>query len=106
MAHIAVVLVEVGAVKVGERVAVGGKVDGHKVHDDTNAHPVAGVDKGCKVGGVAVAAGDREVTGGLVAPAAVKGMLCQRQQLHMGEAVIQQPGDQLPGQLPVIVPAV
>ena len=106
VAHIAVVLVEVGAVKVGERVAVGGKVDGHKVHDDTNAHPVAGVDKGRKVGGVAVAAGDREVTGGLVAPTAVKGMLCQRQQLHMGEAVIQQPGDQLPGQLPVIVPAV
>ena len=33
-------------------------------------------------------------------------MLCQRQQLHMGEAVIQQPGNQLPGQLPVIVPTV
>ena len=95
-----------GAVKVGQRVAVGGKVDRHKVHDDADAHPVAGVDKGCKVGRGAVAAGHGEIAGGLVAPAAVEGMLGQRQQLHMGEAVVQQPGDQLPRQLAVVVPAV
>ena len=33
-------------------------------------------------------------------------MFCQRQKLYMGEVVFQQPGDELPGQLFVIVPAV
>ncbi len=52
VAHIAVVLVELGAVKVGQRVGVGRKVDGDKVHDDADAHPVAGVDEGGKLGRV------------------------------------------------------
>ena len=47
-----------------------------------------------------------EVAGGLVAPAAVEGVFCQRQKLYMGEVVFQQPGNELPGQLFVIVPAV
>ena len=106
MAHVAVVFVEVGAVKVGQCVGVGRKVDGDKVHDDADAHPVAGVDKGGKLGRGAVPAGDGEVAGGLVAPAAVEGVFCQRQKLYMGEVVFQQPGDELPGQLFVIVPAV
>ena len=106
VAHVAVVFVEVGAVKVGQRVGVGRKVDGDKVHDDADAHPVAGVDEGGELGRGAVPAGDGEVAGGLVAPAAVEGVLGQRQQLHMGEVVLQQPRDQLPGQLFVVVPAV
>ena len=57
VAHIAVVFVEVGAVEVDEGVAVGCKVDGDKVHDDANAHPVTGVDEGGKVRRGAVAAG-------------------------------------------------
>ena len=56
--------------------------------------------------GGAVPAGDGEVAGGLVAPAAVEGVFCQRQKLYMGEVVLQQPGDELPSQLFVIVPAV
>ena len=59
-----------------------------------------------KLGRGAVPAGDGEVAGGLVAPAAVEGVFCQRQKLYMGEVVFQQPGDEFPGQLFVIVPAV
>ena len=106
VAHIAVVFVEVGAVKVGQCVGVGRKVDGDKVHDDADAHPVAGVDEGGELGRGAVPAGDGEVAGGLVAPAAVEGVFCQRQKLYMGEVVFQQPGNELPGQLFVIIPAV
>ena len=106
VAHVAVVLVEIGAVEAGQSVSVGRKVDGNKIHNDANAHPVTGVDEGGKLGRAAVPAGDGEIPGGLVAPAAVKGMLGQGQQLHMGEVVVQQPGDQFPGQLLVIVPAV
>ena len=106
MAHIAVVLVEVGAVKLCQSVGIGGKVHRHKVHDDADAHAVAGVDKAGKLGGGAVAAGDGKIAGGLVAPAAVKGMLCQRQQLHMGKVMVQQPGNQLLGQLLIVIPAV
>ena len=106
LSHVAVVLVQVGAVKLCQCVGVGGKVHRHKVHDDADAHAVAGVDKARKLGGGAVAAGHREVAGGLVAPAAVKGVLCQRQQLHMGKVVLQQPRDQLPRQLLVVVPPV
>ena len=106
LSHVAVVLVQVGAVKLCQCVGVGGKVHRHKVHDDADAHAVAGVDKARKLGGGAVAAGHREVAGGLVAPAAVKGVLCQRQQLHMGKVVLQQPRNQLPRQLLVVVPPV
>ena len=106
LAHIAVVLVQVGAVELGQCVGVGGKVHRNKVHDDADAHAVAGVDEGSELGRGAVAAGHREIPGGLIAPAAVKGMLGQRQQLHMGKVMVQQPGDQLLGQLLVVVPAV
>ena len=106
VAHIAVVLVEVGAVKLCQSVGVGGKVHRHKVHDDANAHAVAGVHKAGKLGGSAVAAGNGKVAGGLVAPAAIEGMFGQRQQLHMGKVMVQQPWDQLLGQLLIVVPAV
>ena len=106
VAHIAVVLVEVGAVKLCQSVGVGGKVHRHKVHDDADAHAVAGVDEAGKLGGSAVAAGNGKVTGGLVAPAAIEGMFGQRQQLHMGKVMVQQPWDQLLGQLLIVVPAV
>ena len=104
LAHVAVVLVEAGAVQPGQAGGVGGKVDRHKVHDHPDAHPVAGVDKFGKLGRGAVPAGDGEIPGGLVAPAAVEGVLGQGQQLNMGEMVLLQPGDQLPGQLLIVVP--
>ena len=50
LSHVAVVLVQVGAVKLCQRVGVGGKVHRHKVHDDADAHAVAGVDKARKTG--------------------------------------------------------
>ena len=106
LTHVAVVLVQVGAVKLCQRVSIGGKVHRYKIHDDADAHAVAGVDKAGKLGGGAVAAGHREVAGGLVAPAAVKGVLCQRQQLHMGKVMLQQPRDEFPRQLLVVVPPV
>src|SRR5699024_3576368 len=105
LAHVAVVFVQAGAVQVGQAGGVGGKVDRHKVHDDTDAHPVAGVDEIGELGRRAVPARDREIAGGLVAPAAVKGVLGQGQQLHVGVVVGGQPGDQLPGQFLVVVPA-
>src|SRR5699024_2841471 len=65
LAHVAVVFVQAGAVQVGQAGGVGGKVDRHKVHDDTDAHPVAGVDEIGELGRRAVPARDREIAGGL-----------------------------------------
>ena len=105
-ADVAVVLVQAGAVQPGQTGGVGGKVDRHKVHDYPDAHPVAGVDQPGELRRAAVPAGRGEVAGGLVAPAAVKGVLGQRQQLEMGEVVLGQPGDQLPREVVVVVPPV
>ncbi len=64
------VLVEVRAVEVGEAVLVGGEVRGHPVENDADAVLVQVVDQVHEVLRRAVAAGGREVAGGLVAPGA------------------------------------
>ena len=81
-----VVLVEVGAVEVGEAVRVLGEVRGHPVEDDADAAAVEGVHEGHEVVGRAVAAGRRVVADGLVAPGAVERVLGDRQELDVGEA--------------------
>ena len=80
------VLVEVGAVEEAEAVFVRGKVGRHPVQDDADAVLVQVVDEIHEILGSAVAAGGGEVAGGLVAPGAVKGMLHDRQEFHVGKA--------------------
>ena len=94
------VLIEVGAVEKAGAVLVGGEVGGHPVQDDADAVPVQVVDEKHEILGGAVAAGGGEVAGGLVAPGAVKGVLHDRHEFHVGETqaldVLGQQGRQLP----------
>ena len=80
-------------------------MDRHKVQDNADPLLVAGVDKLHKLVRRAIAAGGRKKAGGLVAPAAVKGVLGQGHKLDMGEAVLLAVGGQQVGQLGVGVPA-
>ena len=79
------VLVEVRAVEVGEAVRVGRKVRRYPVEDHANAVLVQVVDQVHEILRRAVARRGREVSGGLVSPGTVEGMLHHRQELDMGE---------------------
>ncbi len=80
------VLVEMGAVEVGEAVPVAREVRRHPVEDHADAVPVQDVDEVHEVLRRAVARGRREVAGRLVAPRAVERVLGDRQQLDVREA--------------------
>ena len=99
------ILVQRGAVKFFQAVAVDRKVYRHKVQNDADARFMAGVDELGQLLRGAVAAGGGVKAGDLVAPAAVKGMLGQRHQLDVGKAVLLAVGRQQLGQLGVGVPA-
>ena len=81
------VLVEVGAVELGEGVGVHREVRRDPVEDHADAPLVEVVDERHQVGRRAVARGRGEVAGGLVAPRPVERVLHHRQQLDVGEAV-------------------
>ena len=97
------VLVAGGAVEHVQAVAVPREVGGHPVQDHADAGLVQLVHKGHKVLGGAVAAGGRKIAGYLVAPAAVKRIFGDGQQLHMGVAHILDIGDQQVGDLGIVV---
>ena len=94
------VLIEVGAVEEAGAVLVGREVGGHPVQDDPDAVLVQVVHQKHEILGGAVAAGGREVAGGLVTPGAVKGVLHDRHEFHVGKAqaldVLGQQGRQFP----------
>ena len=82
----------------------------HPVEDDADAGPVRAVDEARKALRVAEAGGRRIEPGRLVAPGRIVGMLGDRQELDMGEAHVDDIGDQLvgqlvPGQEPAVVAA-
>ena len=81
------VLVEVRSVEVAEAVVIGREVRRHPVEDHADAVLVQHVDEVHEVLGRAVAARGREVARRLVAPGAVEGMLHDRQQLDVREAL-------------------
>ena len=91
------------AVKIIQAVAVLGEVCRHPVHDHADACLMQLVYKGHEILGCAVAAGGGEIARYLIAPAAVKRILGDGQKLHMGVAHILYVGDQLIGQLGIIV---
>ena len=97
------VLIAGGAVKHIQPVTVLGEVGGHPVQNNADAGLVQLIHQGHKILGGAVAAGRGKVAGDLIAPAAVKGVFGNGQQLHMGVAHIFYVRDQLVRQLGVVV---
>ena len=95
------VLVQAGAVKLDEAVAVLAEVGGHPVQDHTHPCLMQGVHQRHEIVGRTVAAGGGEVAGTLIAPAVVQRVLRHRQQLHKVVAHALDIGGQLLGQLPV-----
>ena len=79
------------------------EVRGHPVHDDADAGGVELIHKGHEILGGAVAAGGGKIARDLIAPAAVKGIFHDRQQLDMGVAHLGDVRDKLVGQLGIVV---
>ncbi len=96
------VLVEVGAVEVAEAVLVAREVRGHPVEDHTDAGLVQRVDQEHQVLGRAEPGRGGEVAGGLVAPGAVERVLGERQELHVGEPLLEHVVAQHGGELAVV----
>ena len=97
------VLVAGFSIKVVQAEAILREVGGHPVHDDTDAGLMHLVHKGHEILGGAVAAGGGKIARDLVAPAAVEGILHHGQKLHMGVAHLPDIGDQLVGQLGIVI---
>ncbi|KAF5032293.1 hypothetical protein DSECCO2_618810 [anaerobic digester metagenome] len=84
------VFVEVGAVEVGEPVAVGGEVGRHPVEDHPDPALVEGIDEVHEVLRRAVPARGGEVTERLVAPGGVERVLHDREELDVREPGLKQ----------------
>ena len=97
------VLIAGGAVEHVQAVAILREVGRDPVQNDADACLVELIHEGHEVLGRAVTAGGGKVTGDLIAPAAVEGILSDGQQLHMGVAHILYVRDQFVGQLGVII---
>ena len=93
------VLVEGGAVELGQRPLIGGEVARHPVEDDADAGLVQPVDEALEAVGVAEAGVGGEVGGDVVAPRAAERVLHHRHQLHVGEAELGDVGHEGVGQL-------
>ena len=97
------VLVAGSTVKHVQAVGVLGEVGGHPVQDHADARTMHLVHKGHEVVGGTVAAGGCVVSADLIAPAAVKGIFGDGQQLHVGVAHIQYVGDEFIRQFGIVV---
>ncbi|MCW2609271.1 MAG: hypothetical protein JWM15_517 [Cryptosporangiaceae bacterium] len=95
------VLVQRGAVELGERPRVLGEVGGHPVDDHPDVGPVQPVDEVPELVGGAEPRAGRVVGGDLVAPRAAERVLGHRQQLDMREAGLLQVLHQLVGEFHV-----
>ncbi len=93
---------EMRAVEHRQCVRVGGEVGGHPVEDHPYSGEVQLLDECHEILGRAVAAGGREVTGGLVSPGPVEGMLHEGQELHVGESAALYVLDERPRDLAVV----
>jgi hypothetical protein len=94
-------LIESGAVEIGEPVRIVGEVPRHPVEQHRKPGLMAGIDQRGKVGRRAEAARRREHAGRLIAPRAVERMLAHRQELDMGKAEIAGVSRQLVRQLAI-----
>ena len=92
-------LVERRAVETGEAVLVGREMRRHPVEDDADAGPVRAVDEAGEALRIAEARRRRIEAGRLVAPGRIVGMLGDRHEFDMGEAHVDDIGDQPLGQL-------
>ncbi len=102
------VLVKRGAVEPGETVLVDRKMRGHPVDQHAHPRPVRAVDEAGESLDVAEAGRRGIEAGRLVAPARVVRVLADRQELDMGEAHLDDIGDQprghlVPGQEPAVI---
>ena len=95
------VFIQRGAVETRQPVRVLGKVRRHPVEQYADAVLVTYVHEIAEIVRAAIAAGRREITGGLVTPGGVIGMFCHRQQLNVREAHVRDIVHQAVGQLPV-----
>ena len=93
------VLVKMSAIEVSEPVLIGGEMRRHPVQDDADTMLVQDIHQIHEVLRCAIAACGSEVTGCLITPGAVKGVLHDGQELNMREPqltdILSQPGGQL-----------
>ena len=95
-------LVEGGSIERGEAMGIFWKVGRDPVQNDADPMLVAIVDEPAKVIGAPEATGGCEISGGLIAPGPVKGMLGDGQQFKMSKSKGLDIGDQGLGQDSVI----
>ena len=93
--------VERGTVKPGKAVRVLREMRRDPVEQDPDSFPVAGIDKETEIVSRTITAGWRKVTGGLVTPGGIVGMLGNGQQLDVRETHFTDIVDQSFRQLPV-----
>ena len=96
------VLVEMGAVEVPQAVQIVGEVRGDPVENHAEAVAMQVIDEVGEVVGRAMPGGRREIANRLVAPASVKRMLGDRQQLDVGELGVLEVRGQVVGQLAIV----
>ena len=95
-------LVERRAVEAPEGPGVLGEVGGHPVDEHADARLVQGVDEEAQVVRRPEARGGSEVGRDLVAPGPAEGVLCHREELHVGKALLDHVGGELGRELPVV----
>ena len=93
--------VERGAVEMGEAMRVDREMRRHPVEDDAEARRMRTIDEAREARRIAEAAGRREQADRLIAPGGIERMLGDRQQFEMGEAQIDDIGDQRVGEFVV-----
>src|SRR3989304_3535273 len=90
------------SVEEGKAMLVIGKVGRHPIQDHADALLVQSIDEKHEVLGRPVPAGRGEVSGGLVSPGTIEGMLRDRQEFHMGETHFLDIGGKLRSKFPVV----
>ena len=92
-------LIERGAVEMRKAMRIGREMRRHPVEDDADADLVRAVDEPGKAFRIAEPRGRRIKPGRLVAPGRIVGVFGDRQELDVGEAHVDDIGDQPLGQL-------
>ncbi len=100
------ILIELRTVVLFQPVIIIGKMRRHEVHDCADPRIVQFIDQLHEVGGGPVAGRRSKKSGLLIAPAAVKRMLRERHELHMGKMELLYVGDQIVRDFIVPVPSV
>ena len=97
------VFVSRGSIEVCQSMGVSGEVGGNPIQDDADLISVHIIDKITEILGSAIAGGRRIITCYLIAPGAVKGMLCDSHQFYMSIAHFLDIVRKSMGQLPIII---